>query len=154
MINLSEAHRGATMCFSKAGLAEGTNAHTIKTAAPNGAGVDFAINGLLYHLADADNIDPTACDEQAADTTCLYLVTVNAAGTVDTIKGTEILTATLTAGDGVVHWPEPAANTCAIGAIKVVTTAAFTMATTDLGAGAVTDTYYDFLTIPVEPLTS
>jgi hypothetical protein len=156
MFNIDDtALRGGTVCLSKAGLGEGTNATTIKIAAPNGAGVDFAIDGVLYHKADADNIDPTACDEQADETTCLYLVTLNASGTVDTVKGTEVDSDELSAGNVVLHWPAPAADTCPIGAIKVATDgAAFTMATTDLGAATVTDTYYDLLAVPVAPLTS
>lgn len=156
-INLDELARGGTACFSKAGLAEGTNDATIKFAAPNGAGIDFAINGILYHKADTDNIDPTACDEQALATTCLYLVTVNASGTVDTIKGTEVANASLTAGTAVLQWPTPAASTCPVSALKIAAgTTAFTVGTDDLtdDIGTGTVTYYDLFTVPVAPLTS
>ena len=96
-LNLNdEAVRGGTLCLSKAGLAEGTNANTIKTAAPNGAGVDYVINGVLYHLTDADNIAMTALAQQAELTTCIYLVCVNAAGDVSIVKGTEVTTADIT----------------------------------------------------------
>jgi len=143
MYNLDDtAVKGGTVCLSKAGLAEGTNASTIKIVAPNGAGVDFVIDGILYHKAEADNIDPTACEAQADETTCLYLVTLNASGTLDTVKGTEVDTDDLTAGTAVLHWPTPVEDTCPIGAIKVATDGAtFTIGTTDLGAATVTDTY-------------
>jgi hypothetical protein len=156
MLNMTNGVRGGTMCLSKAGLAEGTNANTIKTAAPNGAGIDFVIDGIAYHLADGDNIAMTALDAQAALTTCLYLVTVNAAGTVAMVKGDEVLTASLSGGDAVLRWPEPAAGYCPIGAIKIATAAAttFTSGTTDLSATGITDTYYDLMTIPPQPLTS
>jgi hypothetical protein len=156
MFNVNgEQLRGGTICLSSAGLAEGTNSGTIKIVAPNGAGVDFAINGLLYHKADTDNIAITAATAQADLTTCLYLVTLNASGTLATVKGTEVLTANLTAGTHVLDWPAPAANTCPIGAIKVVNSGGtFTAGTTDLGAATVTDTYYNIFAIPEAPLTS
>lgn len=142
-------------CYSKAGLAEGTNSATIKTAAPNGAGVDYAINGLFYHLADADNIAITAAAVQADLTTCLYLVQVNAAGTVSTVKGTEVLTADLVNGKKGLHWPQPTAGNCPIGAFKIVTSGAtYTAGTTDNGAANITDTYYDFPAVPAYTLSS
>ena len=149
--------RGATACYASAGLAEGTNANTIKIAAPNGAGIAFAINGLGYHKADTDNIAMTAHAVQAVSTKCLYLVQIDDAGTVSTVKGTAVLTADLTAGTAVLHWPMPAADKCPIGAVKVETDASttFTAATTDLGAAGITDTYYNFVGgMPVDPLAS
>lgn len=149
--------KGATECFSRAGLAEGTNAGTILTAAPNGAGIDYAIDGLAYHKADTDNIALTAGAQQAVATKCLYLVQIDSAGTVSSKKGTEVLTADLTAGKTALHWPEPDDGKCPIGAIKVETdgSTTFTAGTTDLGAAGITDTYYNFAGgMPSQPLTS
>lgn len=149
--------RGAIACFSSAGLAEGTNAATIKIAAPNGAGIDFAIDGLGYHKADTDNIAVTAHDQQAALTTCLYLVQIDDAGTVSTKKGDEVLTDDLTAGTKVLQWPRPDADNCPIGGYKVVCASGttFTNGTTDLGATGITDSYYNFVGgMPHKPLTS
>ena len=143
---MQENISGFTGSFSKAGLAEGTNAATIKTAAPNGAGTDFAINGIGYHKADTDNIATGSAAQQAVSTSCLYLVQINAAGTISIKKGTEQLTADL--GDNLsLQWPEPDADNCPIGGIKVATDASttFTLGTTDLGASGITDVYYDFL---------
>jgi len=157
-MNLSESRLyGGTVCLSKAGLAEGTNSATIKTVAPNGAGVDFAIDGVLYPYADTDNIAVTAATAQADLTSCLYLVCASAAASpaITVVKGTEVLTASLTSGDDVLEWPEPTAGTCPIGGFKVVNSGGtFTAGTTDLGAGTVTDTYYDFFLVPPAPLTS
>jgi hypothetical protein len=156
-MNWSEYPRGGTFCASKAGLAEGTNTHTIKTAAPNGAGVDFGIGGLGYHLADGDNIAMSDLAVQAELTTCLYLVCVNSSGTVSMVKGTEILTADLAAGNKVLRWPAPTADTCPIGAIRIEMADGytFTCGTTDLSATGVTDTYYDFVGgVPDAPLRS
>jgi len=149
--------RGATACFSSAGLAEGTNANTFKINAANGAGIDYAINGLAYHKADTDNIAMTAHGVQAVSTKCLYLVQIDSAGTVSTKKGTEVSTTALTNGTAVLHWPTPDADKCPVGAIKVETdgSTTFTAATTDLGAAGITDTYYNFAGgMPHEPLTS
>ena len=157
-LNLNdEAVRGGTLCLSKAGLAEGTNDKTVKIAAPNGAGVDFAINGYLYHKADTDNIDPTECTEQALGTACLYLITLTTAGVLDTIKGDEVDNDDLSSGKEVLHWPQPAENTCPIGALKIATgTTAFQVGvddiTDDIGTGTVT--IYDLFSVPAEPVTS
>lgn len=155
MNNLSNGAFGGTFCLSKAGLAEGTNANTIKTAAPNGAGIDFCIDGLLYHKADTDNIAMTALSAQADLTTCLYLVQITSGGTVSIKKGTERLTADLANDKYNLEWPQPDASNCPIGGFKVVTSGGtFTSGTTDLGDGAVTDTYYDFFAIPPAGLTA
>jgi len=148
MYNLNELVKGGTLCLSKAGLAVGGTAQKVKVAAPNGAGVDFAINGYLYHLADTDDVFVFTAATQAALTTCLYLACVNASGTCTLVKGTEVLTASLSAGSAYLKWPEPTANTCPIGAVKVVATAVFTAGTTALGTGN-TATYYDLLAVPV-----
>lgn len=148
---------GATAVFSKAGLAEGTNAATIKTAAPNGAGIDFAIKGLGYHYADTDNIAVTAHPVQAALYSCLYLVQINASGTVSTVQGTAQLTADVTNGSQVLQWPQPSDNNCPIGGYKVAVASGytFTNGTTDHSATGITVTYYDFLGgIPVGPVTA
>ncbi len=155
-INLSELAKGGTMCLSKAGLAIGSgDAKDLDIAAPNGAGVDFAINGILYHKADAADIAITAATAQAVSTSCIYLVTLNASGTLATVKGTEVLTADI----GVtkkLDWPEPAADTCPIGAVRVDTNASttFTAGTTNFSAAGITDTYYDLFCVPDTPLTS
>ena len=148
--------RGVTACFASAGLTIAATADRIKIAAPNGAGIDFAIDGLGYHKADTDNIDVSAA-AQAALTTCLYLVQIDSSGTVSLVKGTEVLNADLSAGKTVLHWPEPDDGKCPIGAVKVKceNAATFTFGTTDLSATDVTDTYYNFVGgMPQAPLTS
>lgn len=152
-MNFDDISRHGTMCFGYALPAEGTNDSTIKTT----NAVSYMINGIMYTKAATDNIDPTACTEQAAAKTCLYLITVNASGTVDTIKGTEVASADLTAGTAVLVWPTPAADTCPIGAMKIATgTTAFTVGTDDItddiGTGSVT--FYSLGAIPARPMTS
>src|SRR3990167_9892889 len=104
---------GPTMCLSRAGLGIGSTAKELSIAAPNGAGVDFAIDGYAYHLPDDASTAsvPAALPIQAADTTCLYLVSVDADLAVSVTKGTEVPNAELTVdsviGRSVLHWPEP-----------------------------------------------
>lgn len=149
--NLSERHYGGTFCLAKALLAEGTNAATIKTT--NAA--DYAIDGLLYTKAATDNIAMTALAEQVDLTTCLYLVQINASGTVSIVKGEEVLTEELANDEVVAKWPDPAADNCPLGGFRIVTSGAtFTSGTTDLGAAGITDTFYDFFAVPPAGLTS
>lgn len=148
---------GATMATNSAGLAEGTNDHTIKTVAADGTTyTNYMINGYLYAKADTDNIAVTACAQQAVSTSCLYLVSINSSGTVTTTKGDEVATADLTAGTAVLNWPAVPANTCPLGGFKIATDASttFTAGTTDHGAAGITDTYYNFGTVPATPITS
>lgn len=157
-INLDELARGGTLCLAKAGLAIGdTDAATLAIAAPNGAGVDFAINGVLYHKADAaDALALTAATTQAVLTKCIYLICLNSSGTLSSVKGTEQLITDLTAGTAVLQFPDPVADTCPIGYITVslASTATFTAGTTDLDATNVTDAYFDLMAVPVGPKTS
>ena len=76
-----------------------------------------------------------------------------AANTITMVKGTEVVTADLTAGKVALTWPTPTASTCSIGAVKVVATAVFTAGTTALGTGNAA-TYYDLFAVPDKPITS
>ena len=160
MINLNELARGGTICLTKAGLAIGTTKSKAQIApSPNGKGVDYAIKGLLYHKDDASVANDAVIQftglAQADLTTCLYLVCLDKDGTVSVVQGTAVLSADLCAGNAVLHWPEPAADTCPIGAIKLAMSGGdFIGGTTDLSDASVTDTYYDFCLVPEAPLTS
>lgn len=118
------------------GLAEGTNAATIKTVNT----INYVVDGQLYTKAATDNIAITATAQQAISTFCLYLVTVNAAGTVTVTKGTEV------ASDTAVLPARPASS-AVIGAFKIATdgVTTYTGGTTDNGAAGITDTYYDLM---------
>ncbi|NCC53502.1 MAG: hypothetical protein EOM20_20145 [Spartobacteria bacterium] len=62
----------------------------------------------------------------------------------------------LTAGTAVLHWPEPTANTCPFGALKVknASSSVFTGGTTAQDAADITTTYYNLVAVPTAPLTS
>ncbi len=126
-----------SVCHGSAGLAEGTNANTIQIA----RAISYSIGGRQYNKAITDNIAMTALAAQAALTDCMYLVLINAAGTVSIVKGVEVAN-----GAGAALPDNPDATTyCVIGAFKIATAAAttFTSGTTDLSAAGITDTFYD-----------
>jgi hypothetical protein len=132
--------RGGTLNanLGKPGLAEGTNANTLKTVADT----NYTINGRTYTLSATDNLAMTACAQQAISTYCLYLVSVAAGGsTVTTTKGTSVATDTAVL-------PALPASQAPIGFFKVVTDAShtFTSGTTDLSAAGITATYGDLNT--------
>jgi hypothetical protein len=143
MNNLDYA-RGGNFCLVSAGLAEGTNANTIKTA----AAIDYCIDGIIYEKAITDNIAVTAGTTQAVLTTCLYTISVDSAGAVTVTQGDSVLSADL--ADKGLEWPSPPADNCVIGGLKIAlaNAATFTPGSTDLGATDVTDTFYDFFSLP------
>lgn len=154
--NLSNGGRAGTFTLNKAGLAVGSTSTGISHAATNGAGLGFCIDGLIYHAADDATAAITAAAVQAVSTTCLYLICLSTAGTPSSVKGTEVLTADLTAGAAVLEWPLPLVDTCPIGVVQVATNASttFTAGTTALDAAGITDVYLDLFSIPDRPLTA
>lgn len=147
---------GQTAAVGKAGLAIGSTPAEISIAAPNGAGLDYVINGICYHKADAASAAITAATTQLADTTCHYTIGLNASGTVSSVKGKEVATADIGVVGGSIQYPRMGEDICPIGATKVVTDGVtFTAATTAHDAGSVTTTYEDFaLGMPNSPTSS
>lgn len=140
----NQTRRGFSGALSMAGLAIGSTPAQLAIAAPNGAGVDFAINGNAYHKADAASTAITAATAQVADSSCMYLVCLNASGTLSTIKGVDVLTTDIGV-NGSAQIPEPTDDLCPIGAFKMTTVAVtFTAATTDLDASGCTAAYYNY----------
>ena len=151
-----DKNSGFTGALGKAGLGLGSTAAELKIAAPNGAGLDYCIEGLAYHAADDATVAMTAMSVQAVSTSCLYLVMLDSSGTLTTKKGVERLTAGLGANSSL-QWPPCDADKCPIGGFLVDSSASvnFTGATTELSAACITDTYYDFsLGMPSVPITS
>ncbi len=156
MFETFDGERGGTFCLSKAGLAEGTNANTIQIAAPNGAGVDYCIDGILYHKADTNNIAMNALPAQAALTSCLYCIQIDSGGNVSMKQGNIVTNAALAAGVDKLDFPQPDAGRCALGYLKIRcnNAATFTNGSTDLSATDVVDTFYDTFKPPARGLTS
>lgn len=127
-------------CFGKAGLIEGTNANTLKTATT----VAYSINGVAGSFAATDNLAMTACAVQPVSTYCKYLVSTLIGGsTVTTTKGNNAATAALALV------PELPANSAPLGYFQILTdaTTTFTSGTTDLGAAGITETYVDLSSV-------
>lgn len=128
--------------YSKAGLAEGTNANTFKIATPDAEGVHYTIKGVFYHKADTDNIAFSAGHTSlAANQECVFGVFLDSSGNVTTRQGP---IKTVGVNDKVLAWPPGTDDLALIGGIVVTTGATtFTPGSTDLGAANVTDVYVD-----------
>ena len=153
--NLSDGARGGTMTVTKGALAIGDGAKT-GVAVPTTV-IHYGIDGIGYATtAAATNKPLTAGRVQAADTTCLYLIMVDSSVAFTSVQGRETLNADLVALSDVVEWPEPSANKCCIGAVKIKTVAVtFTPGTTALAASGVTATYYNIVGgVPIKPLAA
>lgn len=146
--NLSN-NAGFTGVMSKAGLAEATTDADIQILAPNGAGVDYFLDGVAYHKADTDEIlpqeDGASCTEQAARTSALYLVQVQASDGAVSVKQSNVET---TGSGELLVRPAPDSGCVALGEFVVVSgAAAFQVGVDDFtddldAAGSIT--FYDF----------
>jgi hypothetical protein len=161
MFNLNDDQvRGGTLCLSKAGLAIGGTSTKVQFSAPNGAGVDFCIEGIAYHKADADDVWTLSGDavNPDADTAsmCLFLLGLNASGTMKVVQGDTYETADISNGLKTIQWPKMTEGYCPVGAVLVEVTSAttFTPGTTALSAAGVTDTYIDIFALPTVGLGS
>lgn len=116
-----------------ADVTEGTNANTIKTT----DACSYTIAGVIYEKAATDNIAMDAVSAQADLTYRLYLVSINAAGTVAITGGTAVATDTAVL-------PALPADSAPLAYFKIATSGAtFTSGTTDLSAAGITDTFFD-----------
>jgi len=158
MKNLNDDPRGGTFCMSSAGLVIGDGAKTGPAiAAPNGAGIDFVIDGRFYHKADAATVLPLSAGTTVPVLSkCLFLMCVDVDGNVTSIQSNIELTTDLAAGNAKLEWPVPTEGLCPFGAVKVQTTnaATFVPGTTALDAGDITETYYNLFATPINGLTS
>lgn len=150
-MNFNDIARGGTVHLASAGIKVGSTASGIATTRAS----SYAINGIIYPLAITATAAITAAPKQEEETTCLYLICINKAGTISSVKGKEVLTKDLTAKALPLLWPTPKKDTCPIGAVKVVVTGTgvtFTAGTTLFTASGVTATYMDLFLIPTAPL--
>jgi hypothetical protein len=110
------------------------------------------VNGTIVPIAAATEVAFTATTHDVADTyTNVYVITVNAAGTLAMLMGTAALT---TATVAACVLPTIPADVAVVGIVSIATAAAiFDATTTDLDAGTVTDLYYDCVG-PFDPKAS
>jgi len=138
--NLAYADRGGNYMTGHAGLAiHGTNKDNALTA----NATQLVFDGVTEALAADTEVTTPAAVQQAVLTTCMYIMCVVAGGAVTWVKGTEQLTADLTAGRKMLEWPIPTAESVVVGSVKVVlaSTATFTLGTTAFDATNVTSTF-------------
>lgn len=122
-----------TRAFTSGAIAIGTTNSKVKTT----AAINFCIDGIMYVKAATDDLFVfTDLTVQAANTTKYYLLGLDAAGA-----------ATITSGTATAL-PDCPAGVCPVGYLKIVTTAAFTPATTLLGAAGITTTYVNLSCAP------
>ena len=125
----------STLCLAAAGVDEGTNAATVKTT----NAIAYSINGVIYSKAAEDNVSLSGAVIPDGSSG-LFLVAVNAAGTVSFVQSESVVTG------NALYLPDAVDGTAVIGAIKVATSGAdFTPGTTDLSAAEVTATFYDLM---------
>ncbi len=152
--NLS-LNSGATLCLAAAGLAEGTNANTIQIA----NNITYTIDGRFYSKSTTDNIAISYSGPTVYQAAAGGVQAVNGgftAGAVSIVPGQIVDSAELAAGRVALQFPDAPAGVCPIGALRVALTAgtAFTPGSTDLSASGVTDTFYDLMDVPANPLTA
>ena len=163
--------QGLTVALNSGGLAEGTNANTIKTVAD----IVYVIDGRFYTKSATDNIaisysgatvyQAAAGGIQAVNggftggvngSTRIYGIFLDTSGAVSILPGPIVDSAELAAGRVALPFPDAPRGVCPIGALRIALTAGvtFTPGSTDLGATNVTDTFYNLADIPANPLTA
>jgi len=138
--NIEQANSGF-LSLTAAGLAEGTNANTFKTANT----LTFTNNGVFKSKAATDNLTFSTGTALAASQACLFAVWISSGGTVTTTQGPIVA-----AGDPCPVPTAAASNLTLVGLIKVTTSSAatFTPGSTDLSATGITGAYYDCMDMP------
>ena len=158
MINLNDVQRGGSFTISGAvGIGDGAKTGVAITTA-----LAFMIDGVrLAKGAAATNLPLSAGPLQPVLTTCLYLIYVNAAGTVAAIAVKPVLSADLANGAAVLKWPDMPAivsngNVAPVAAVRITlaSTATFQPGVTALDAANVTTTYTQLFSLPANPLQS
>lgn len=154
MDNLTNGIRGGTLCITNPAVimdASGTEDFEITPA-----NMTYVIEGLFYTVASGDG--DVKLDGHTVTTlkSALFVACVDSSGTITTVKSDEVLNTDLSAGDAVLHWPEPTADTCPFCGMVVTnaTASVFTGGTTGLDTASVTYDVYDFAVMPEAPITA
>jgi len=138
--NIEQANSGY-LSLTAAGLAEGTNANTFKTANT----LTFTSNGVFKSKSATDNLTFSTGTALGNSQACLFAVWITSGGTISTTQGPIVAS-----GDPCPVPSQATANTTLVGLIKVTTSssATFTPGSTDLSASGVTGAYYDCMDMP------
>lgn len=161
---------GITLALNSGGLAAGTTAGTVKTA----AAINYILDGQFYTKAITDNMSIAYTGPQVYQapggvgtingsftggpngSTRLFLLCLNAAGALSVVPGAIVDSADLAAGRVPLQFPDEPFNVCVIGALRVAVTAntTFTPGSTGLSAAGVTSSFINLADTPATPLTA
>ena len=149
-------HLLGNRCHTKGVLAIDANTENVQTTVI----ITYSIRGIMYTKAAVAEIDISALGGLSSTAladgyTQIFGLALNAAGTITVVPGDQVLTADITAGTKIAHWPSAIDDaTVLFGAVKVVnaTGSAFTFGTTGLDTSGITDTYYDLSVSSFEDL--
>jgi hypothetical protein len=138
--NIEQSNSGY-LSLTAAGLAEGTNANTFKTANT----LTFTNNGVFKSKAATDNLTFSTGTALGNSQACLFAVWITTGGAFTTTQGP-----IQAAGDPCPVPSQVTANTTLVGLIKVTTSSAatFTPGSTDLSATGITGAYFDCMDMP------
>jgi hypothetical protein len=119
--------------FSDAGVAIGSDAKKVKTAAT----ANYKVDGVFYTKAATDDLWTLSGTTVTSGNAQKYLLCLDSAGTASIVEGTQ------GANAAAVVLPAAPASKCVVGLLLVETTGDFVPGTTDLSAATITDTYTD-----------
>ena len=151
-MNLNDNPRGGIFCLNNPNIIIDASNKVDAEVTPTS--IDYCINSNLYTYTSGDGDIPLETDQNlAALSIGLYLVCVDAAGTISIVNGPQELIADYDAGKPL-DWPQPTVDTCPIGGFTIKNEAAtqFVGGTTELDATDVTFTAYNLFTMPAEPV--
>lgn len=143
---------GGNFTLASAALAQGTAA-----AAINHGAFAYANDGQIRSQSAGTSVAYSAgMPNVSPASTRLFLWCVNAAGTVSSVAGPEVLTADLTAGRAALQYPVAPRGTTPFGATRVQNASAspFVPGTTAHNAANITTTYINLFSVPAEPIRS
>lgn len=147
MNNRDFFRRGGNKCRAKAGVAKhATNDQNLLTA----NAIVYSIDGKAYEKTATAEITTDALTQQAAGTSCMYVLAIDAAGTWTQLKGADILTKLVTDNVGTLKFPTLLTGTVAVAFYKVDAVNAFTHGTTAFDASGVTTTFNDCAFLPAQ----
>ena len=126
--------------MTSAALAIGTTATNVATGA-----FAYMVDGIIKSkTAVAAGTAFTDATPQPAGTSAMYLLAIDAAGSITIINGEAVPLSENVGQPDDLRVPACPLDHAPLGAVKVETTAEFVPGTTALSAGTVTDTYYNF----------
>ena len=153
---------GASMCFSKAGLAAGTTTTSTITNATT-----YSIKGLMYLKSAASNATSPTTDAEtgaaflplSANQSCLFVYCLDSAGAIKVVQGKIVSGLDVTGKLSAIPFPTIGTAITPIGYLKAVAgstlSGTWTFGSSNLSSvTGMTYTFQDVATLPAAPLTA